>query len=102
MICPYVKLEKQFKSKVTKETFRLKNTFHCKTEGVIYLTECSKCGIQYVGQTARTFCARMREHRGDIINKRDTANAMHYNSKGHSLDDFRTTIIERVIPNGGA
>ena len=53
-------------------------------------------------QTARTFCARMREHRGDIINKRDTANAMHYNSKGHSLDDFRTTIIEPVIPNDGA
>ena len=44
----------------------------------------------------------MREHIGDIKNKRDTANAIHYNSKGHSIDDFRALIIERVVPNDGA
>ena len=102
VICPYLKLKKQFRTKVTRETISLKNTFDCKSEGVIYLTDRKKCGIQYVGQTARTFCSRIREHRGDIINKRDTANALHYNSKGHSLDDFRAMVIERVIPNDGA
>ena len=66
------------------------------------MTECLKCGIQYVGQTSRMFCERIREHRLDIINKKDTANARHYNSKGHTLSDFRALIIERVIPNDGA
>ena len=31
-----------------------------------------------------------------------TANAMHYNTKGHSVSDFRALIIERVIPNDWA
>ena len=65
----------------------------------IYLTECQKCGVQYVGQTTRNFNARIREHINDIKNRKDTANANHYNSKGHSLSDFRAIIIERVVPN---
>ena len=68
----------------------------------MYLTECQKCGIQYVGQTARKFKDRIREHVNDIKNNKDTANAMHYNTKGHSVSDFRALIIERVIPNDGA
>ena len=37
-----------------------------------------------------------------IKNNKDSANAMHYNTKGHSVSDFRALIIERVIPNDGA
>ena len=66
------------------------------------MTECQKCGVQYVGQTARTFGTRIREHVNDIKNGRDTANATHYNSKGHSVSDFRAMVIEKVIPNDGA
>ena len=55
-----------------------------------------------MGQTGRTFCSRIREHVNDIKNKKDTANAMHYNSKGHKLSDFKALVIERVIPNDGA
>ena len=32
-------------------------------------------------------------------NNKDTANSQHYNSKGHSLSDFRAMVIEKVIPN---
>ena len=77
----------------------MSNEFNCKTKGVIYMTECQKCGIQYVGQTFRTFGARVKEHVNDIKNSCDTANAVHYNSKGHSLADFRAMVIEKVIPN---
>ena len=89
VVCDHLKLEKDFRSRKTRERFELKNVFNCKTKGVIYLTECQKCGIQYVGQTGRTFCSRIREHVNDIKNKKDTANAMHYNSKGHKLSDFK-------------
>ena len=77
----------------------MSNEFNCKTKGVVYMTECQKCGIPYVGQTARTFGTRVKEHVNDIKNKRDTANGAHYNSKGHSLSDFRAMVIEKVIPN---
>ena len=102
IVCPYLKLEKDFKSHVTRERINLRNSFNCRNKGVIYLTECSKCGIQYLRQTTRMFNERIREHRLDIINKKDTANAKHYNSKGHCLSDFRAMIIEIVVPNDGA
>ena len=102
VVCPYIKLVKEFRSRETREKINLTNTFNCKTKGVVYLTECQKCGIQYVGQTSRNFNTRIREHRNDIIHKTDTANDRHYNSKGHSLSDFRALVIERVVPNDGA
>ena len=66
------------------------------------MTECHKCGLQYIGQTFRRFGTRMREHRNDIINGKDTANGEHYNTKGHKLSDLRVMVIERVVPNEGA
>ena len=44
----------------------MSNEFNCKTKGVVYMTECQKCGIQYVGQTARNFGKRVGEHVNDI------------------------------------
>ena len=35
----------------------------------------------------------------DIKNQKDTVCAHHFNSKGHSLDNFRVQIIEKVMPN---
>ena len=36
------------------------------------------------------------------FHKKDTANAVHYNSKGHSVSYLRVLVIERVVPNDGA
>ena len=102
VVCSYLKLAKSFRARKTRERIELTNLFNYNTKGVVYLTECLKCGIQYVGQTIRKFKDRIREHIGDIKNNRDTANGRHYNSKGHSVDDFRALIIERVVPNDGA
>ena len=99
VVCPYLKDSNKIRSRKTRETVELSNVFNCKTAGVIYMTECQKCGIQYIGQTTRNFNARIREHINDIKNKKDTANANHYNSKGHCLSDFRAIIMERVVPN---
>ena len=98
VVCPYLKLTSEIRSKKTKERFTISSMFNCNTTGVVYMTECQKCGIQYVGQTTRKFATRMREHINDIKNKKNTANATHYNSKGHELSDLRVVIIERVLP----
>ena len=90
------------KSRNTKKRINMSNIFNCNSKGVVYMTECQKCGIQYVGQTARRFGTRINEHVNDIKNGKDTANGQHYNSKGHSLSDFRAMVIEKVIPNDGA
>ena len=82
--CSRLKLTNFVKSRKTKERVEMSNEFNCKTKGVVYMTECQKCGIQYVGQTARNFGKRVGEHVNGIKNNKDTANGQHYNSKGHS------------------
>ena len=69
------------------------------TVGVIYLISCNKCSKQYVGQTFRKFRIRINEHIYDIKNQKDTVCSDHFNSRGHSLDNLRVQIIEKVMPN---
>ena len=59
-------IKSTFSSTNTKECFRLKGEFQCKTTGVIYLITCDKCKIQYVGQSGRSFHDRIREHIYDL------------------------------------
>ena len=36
------------------------------------------------------------------MNKKDTANGIHFNTKGHTVDDFRAMVIEKVMPNSNS
>ena len=101
-VCPYLKDTNHVKSRKTGERVEMSNKFNCNTAGVVYMIECHKCGIQYVGMTTRKFKTRMGEHVNDIKNKKDKAISNHFNSKGHRLSDFRTLVIERVVPNDAA
>jgi hypothetical protein len=97
-ICPYVLQSKEFISTSTKERFLMKGTFTCNTKGLIYLTTCSKCLIQYVGQTARRLLGRVKEHLNCIcLQKRVTG--VHYNSSGDNHYNFQVQVIEKVSPN---
>ena len=101
-VCSFIDVRKDFTSNTTGEKFSLKGNFNCNPTGVIYVTSCAKCGIQYVGQTKRKFCDRIREHWYSITNNKDTANAIHFNSRGHSVDDFRAMVLEKVMPNSNS
>ena len=41
---------------------------NCNTSNVVYLIECSKCTMQYVGETDREFKMRLKEHLGYVRN----------------------------------
>ena len=101
-VCSYVQEVKEIKSNRNGDKFQLKGEFNCQTKGVVYMTFCLRCGKQYVGQTKRKFSDRIREHWLSISNKKDTANAEHFNSERHNIDDFRALIIEKVMPNSNS
>ena len=97
-MCIHIDPIKEYKSNQTKEKFKLKGEFTCKTTGVIYLLSCIKCQKQYVGQTGRILHDRIREHMYSIVKNEKTIGT-HFNSKGHNHLDMRVTVIEKVIPN---
>ena len=51
----------KFKSTVTQKEYNIKDLITCRTEGVVYVLECS-CSLQYVGRTKRPMWKRIREH----------------------------------------
>ncbi len=69
----------------------------CDSSGIVYLITCSKCEIQYVGQTTRALKVRFREHRNKIIKNDTSFLYKHFQLPGHSIDNLTIQILE-VIP----
>jgi hypothetical protein len=78
-ICPYILKSKEFISTHTREKFNMTGTYTCSTKEVIYLTTCSKCMKQYVGQTGRRLADRIKEHLNFICLQKEVT-GVHYNS----------------------
>jgi hypothetical protein len=96
--CPYVITSNEFFSTHTNEKFKVTGSFNCNTEGVIYLITCTKCNVQYVGQTGRKFADRINEHLY-YIRKKKEATGTHFSTDNHTNSDMRVQIVEKVMPN---
>ena len=71
----------------------------CNTSNVIYMIICTKagCNMRYIGETERELRKRFSDHKGYIENKHlNTVTGFHFNSVGHSLDNVKILIIEKV------
>ena len=67
----------------------------CKLDCVIYLVTCSKCKIQYVGQTKKQLRYRVYGHRNSCKNKSEQILYKHFNSDC-KFEDAKFRIIERT------
>ena len=100
--CQNIVVDDMFSSTNTNESFLLQNCTDCSTKNVIYLITCKRCQMQYVGQTNQPVSKRMNSHRFDIRNfnvdeaKYASHVAVHFNSYGHSLNDFSFMPIDIV------
>ena len=97
-LCPYINTSKNIISSQTKEKFEIKDLFTCNSKGVIYLTTCTLCNKQYVGQTGRKLKERMKEHLYNMYKKTEVT-GLHYSLPGHSHWNFKVQVIEKVSPN---
>ena len=59
---------------------------------------CTKCNVQYLGQTGRRFVDRVKEHLYYIRKKKD-ATGTHFSTDTHTNSDMKVQIIEKVMPN---
>jgi len=85
------------KSHTTGQTYRVRAAFTCKTRNVVYMIQCKKCGLQYVGETENPLHIRMNGHRSDIRTKKlEKPVASHFNQPDHSLKDLEVMAIEKI------
>ena len=93
----HIKVDTRFSSTTTGEKFHAQATANCKTNNVVYLIQCNKCGKQYVGETENTLHLRMNGHQSDYNCKLPNKPvAVHFNSVGHTFNDLSITVIEQL------
>ena len=90
-----------FVSNTTGERFTIKTHASCKTLNVIYLIECRRCGLQYVGETGQPLHCRMNGYRFDIVHGRveESPVAAHFYSSGHTEADVTIMAIDKLCRN---
>ena len=89
----------------TNEARKITNSISCHSINLIYLIECKRCHLQYIGETKRQLCERFGEHRLSILNHQQlsttTPVSLHFNQAGHSINDVRLIPIELIHSKRG-
>ena len=86
----------RFTSTSTRETFFSKVMVNCKSGDLVYLIECKRCKLQYVGETENPLHKRMNGHRSEHKCKLPEQVAVHYNLVDHSFNDLSVMVIENL------
>jgi hypothetical protein len=77
-------------------TYCVRHQLSCTTSNIVYLITCKRCKKQYVGQTTKQLNTRMNHHRSNIMNKKSTYIAKHFNLPGHSIADLKVQPIDQA------
>lgn len=84
----------------TKVRFNITGRFNCQTKNVIYVINCKKCGLQYVGQSGNTFHERFRGHLTDIRQGNQVKPvSRHFTSSNHTRHDVNVVIVTQTTNN---
>ena len=78
-LCATLRTNKYCLSTMTKRRYKTPSFARCRTTNVIYMLTCSVCHKQYIGETKRPFCTRLKEHLADIRLNRDRPVSTHIN-----------------------
>ena len=105
-ICPYLKEGKQIRGK--NFVWKINSEISCESQNIVYMISCEKTNCEqkekvqqrYIGESERSLKERISEHLGYIRNKNQTyATGHHFNLPGHSKNDLKVTVLEKVKKN---
>ncbi|KAI8493623.1 hypothetical protein Bbelb_285440 [Branchiostoma belcheri] len=94
--CEHLEEGATFSSHATEESFQMKDSMTCRSTYVIYLISCSKCGLQFVGETKEELRTKFSSLVASINNNKTSALAKHFNSAGHSVKNVRVRPIVQI------
>ena len=81
-------------SSATQRTYNIRQHITCKSNNVIYLITCKRCGVQYVGKTDQKLHKRFNGTRSDIEKAKEDKDGpvtRHFKSGDHSVADIHIT-----------
>ena len=87
-----------------KRALSMKSNLTCDTKNLIYMIQCNRCNLQYIGETKRRLKDRINEHRRTIDNpntkSKPTTAAEHFLSfPNHTANDMQLIPIENIFSN---
>lgn len=96
--CPILFSSEIITSHSNGSSHQIRTPSTCKSSNVIYVIQCRKCGLQYVGETGQSLNQRMNSHRSDIKKvAEDKPISQHYNLPNHSANDLSVTVVEKIF-----
>ena len=97
--CPRMIKSGKVYSHSTGRKYQIPAKMSCNSSNVIYMLECIKCGIQYVGQTKNKILTRINQHYSTIRTKAETPVSRHFNSECGSDYPFKIYILQHIRAN---
>ena len=98
VVCNYVDDRRVFTSCTNRKSFPVRGNITCSTSNVVYLATCTRCDLQYVGETSCRLAERINNHLSSIRLHKPTPLSLHFNQPDHSLRDIRFQGIEAFHP----
>ena len=88
----------------TGETRTIKSNLTCDTKNLIYMIQCNRCNLQYIGETKRRLKDRFNEHCRTIDNpntkSKPTTAAEHFlSSPNHTANNMQPIPSEKIFSN---
>ena len=99
MVCKHSENRFKYINNATGESMLISQEISCKAKRIIYIIECKKCRLQYVGKTVQSLSVRGRQHIQAMDSLGPTQNNKlysHFSSRGHDHTDMRFFAIEIV------
>ena len=96
-ICPWVREGRVAVSTASSYRREITSSLTCQSRNILYLIECTKCRLQYLGETDRSLQERFSDHKGYVNNnKLNQATGAHFNLPGHSVSDMAVMAILKI------
>ena len=97
LCCKQIRQTSTFQSRKTKKKYKIFHKVSCKSKFIIYLLECTRCRIQYVGKSEWPMNIRLNKHRNDVFREDAIHVCKHFKEPGHQFNkDAKITIIEEL------
>ncbi|EYC13370.1 hypothetical protein Y032_0044g948 [Ancylostoma ceylanicum] len=61
----------------------------CMMSGVVYLITCRTCGDEYVGETGRPICVRIKEHLDGLNKSKISTPLVRHRRSNHEISDIQ-------------